>query len=251
MLAELQSDFARAVRGDAVAVPRLGIDAVGLTAERRVAVYRNHHQISLAAALAANFPTVVKLVGDPAFHALAVSFLTVAPPRDPCLAAYGAELPGFLEGDPRSQSLAYLGDVARLDWAINLAERADDLPAFDAQDLARMDPADLESLVLAPHPSLTLLQSRYPLLRIRALAAGLQDEVSLDEGGSRLMVWRRQDAVACTALDGDQFDFVRAISEGVALGSAAALLPPERLAVSIADHLVQAAFVSAQRDCGS
>src|SRR3954462_2606640 len=90
MLAELQRDFARAVRGDALAVPQLGIDAGGLNAERRVAGYRNHHRSSLAGALAANFPTVVKVIGEDAFQALALSFLAIDPPRDACVAAYGS-----------------------------------------------------------------------------------------------------------------------------------------------------------------
>ncbi len=125
VLAELQHDFARALRGDALAVPRIGIDAAGLNAERRVAVYRNHHRISLAAALAANFPTVVKVIGEQAFEALALSYLAFDPPRDACLAAYGGGFPAFLESDPRAQGLVYLGDVAWLDWAQNVAERAE------------------------------------------------------------------------------------------------------------------------------
>src|SRR4051794_30938587 len=105
MLAELQRDFARAVRGDALAVPRLGITAAGLNAERRIAVYRNHHRISLAGALAVNFPTVGKVIGEAAFEALALSFLAIDPPRDACVAAYGSGFPAFLESDPRAQGL--------------------------------------------------------------------------------------------------------------------------------------------------
>src|SRR5687767_7151556 len=178
MLAELQRDFARAVRGDALAVARLGIDPVGLNAERRLAIYRNHHRISLAAALSANFPTVVKVIGEDAFQALALSYLAIDPPRDACVAGYGSGFPTFLESDPRSQSLVYLGDVARLDWVHNLAERADDLATFGAQHLAQLDAASLEALRLLPHPSLTLLRSPYPLLRIREVAAGREEGVS-------------------------------------------------------------------------
>jgi len=81
MLAELQRDFARAVRGDALAIPRIGVDPTGINADRRLAVYRNHHRISLSAALAANFPTVVKVVGEEAFQALTLSYLAFDPPR--------------------------------------------------------------------------------------------------------------------------------------------------------------------------
>src|SRR3569833_1194551 len=198
MLAKLQSDFARAIRGDGQAVATLGVDPGNLNAERRVAVYRNHHRISLAGALAANFPTVVKVLGEPAFEALALSFLAIDPPCDAVVAAYGSGFPAFLESDPRSQSLVYLGDVARLDWAQNLAERADDFPTFTAAHLAEMDAARLEALRLKRHPSLTVLRSPYPLLRIREVAAGREEGVSLDAGGVDLMIWRKEYGVTKT-----------------------------------------------------
>jgi hypothetical protein len=243
MLAELQHDFARAVRGDALAVPRLGIDAAGLNAERRVGVYRNHHRISLAGALAANFPTVVKVIGEPAFQALALSYLAIDPPRDPCLAAYGEGFPAFVESDPRAQRLVYLGDVARLDWARNVADRADDLPTFSAHCMASLDEGQLAALRLKPHPSLALLSSSYPLLRIRDLAAGLAEGVSLDAGGVDLMIWRKAGVVTCLGLDRSAMRFVRALAGGQALGDAAQNAAPERLPELLAQLVLSDAFL--------
>jgi hypothetical protein len=246
MLAELQRDFARAVRGDALAVARLGIDPVGLNAERRVAVYRNHHRISLAGALAANFPTVVKVIGEDAFQALALSFLAIDPPRDACVAGYGSGLPAFLESDPRSQSLVYLGDVARLDWAHNVSERADELATFSALHLALMDEARLETLRLQPHPSLTLLRSSYPLLQIRAVAAGREEGTSLDAGGVDLMIWRKAGTVTCAALDPESVNFITALVSGQTLAEAAQGLPPERLPALLAEAVLSDAFLAPQ-----
>jgi hypothetical protein len=242
MLAELQRNFARAVRGDALAGQRVGIDPIGLSPDRRLGVYRNHHRISLAAALAGNFPTVEKVVGEEAFQVLALGFLGIDPPRDACVAAYGAGFPGFLEADPRAQSLVYLGDVARLDWALNVAERADDRAAFTAEHLARRD--ELESLRLQPHPSLTLLRSTYPLLKIRAVVAGEAEGASLDAGGVDLMVWRKAGAVTCLALDRPAFGLVTALAGGQPLGVAAQGLAPERLPQSLADLVLSDAFLA-------
>ena len=246
MLAELQRNFARAVRGDALAVPHIGIDAAGLNAERRVAVYRNHHRISLAGALAANFPTVTKVIGEDAFQALALSFLTIDPPRDACVGAYGSGFPAFLESDLRSQSLVYLGDVARLDWAQNIAERADDIATFAAEHLVQLDAASLEALRLKPHPSVTLLSSLYPLLRIREVAAGTAEGVSLDSGGVDLMIWRKAGLVTCIALDRAAFGFVRALTNGQTLAEAAEGLAPERLPELLAQCVLSDAFLAPQ-----
>jgi hypothetical protein len=246
MLAELQRDFARAVRGDALAIQELGIDAGDLNAERRLAVYRNHHRLSLAGAVAANFPTVVKVVGEEAFQALALSFVAVEPPRDPCLAGYGSGFPDFLEGDPRAQSLVYLGDVARLDWAQNVAERIDDLATFTAEHLAQMDAADLDALRLKPHPSLTLLSSLYPLLRIRDVAAGMTEGASLDSGGVDLIIWRKAGTVTCIALDRSDLGFIRALTEGQTLAEATQGLAPERLPELLAQIVLSDAFLAPQ-----
>jgi hypothetical protein len=244
MLAELQRDFARAVRGDALAVPRLGIDAGALNAERRVAVYRNHHRISLAAALAANFPTVTKVIGEQAFEALALTFLAIDPPREPSLAAYGSGFPAFVESDPRAQSLVYLGDVARLDWALNVAERADDLPSFSAQHLASLDAEGLAALRLRPHPSLTLLSSLYPLLRIRDVALGSAESASLDAGGVDLMVWRKAGVVTFVALERQAAVFIRALADGRPLAEAAQDLQPECLSEYLAELVLGNAFIA-------
>jgi len=246
MLAELQRDFARAVRGDDLAGQGLGIDPTGINAERRLAVYRNHHRLSLAAALAANFQTVAKVIGEDAFQALALSYVAIDPPRDPCLAGYGRGFPGFLESDPRAQSLVYLGDVARLDWAHNIAERADDRPTFAAAHLSRMDAAQLESLRLKPHPSLTLLRSLYPLLRIRDVAAGREEGASLDAGGVDLMIWRKAGVVTCIALDRAALDFATALTAGQTLAEAAQSLPPERLPELLAALVLSDAFLVPQ-----
>ena len=243
MLAELQRDFARAVRGDALAVPLLGIDPGALNGERRIAVYRNNHRISLAAALAANFPTVVKVIGEDAFRALALSYLAIDPPREPSLAAYGAGFPALIENDPRSQGLVYLGDVARLDWALNIAERADDLPTFSAECLAAIDPEQLGSLQVRPHPSLTLLSSLYPLLRIREVAAGVAEGVSLDAGGVDLMIWRKSGIVATTALDPAAFRFIQSLTNGEILAEAAEGIAPERLPELLAQFVLGEAFL--------
>jgi hypothetical protein len=242
MLAELQRDFAQAVRGDAAAVAQLGIDPAGLTAERRIGVYRNHHRISLAAALAANFPTVAKVIGEEAFQVLAVSYVALDPPRDSRVAAYGSGFPAFLERDPRSQSLVYLGDVARLDWALNVADRADDAAGFAPEHLAGVE--DLAALRFKPHPSLTLLASPYPLLRIRDVAAGRAEGVSLDSGGVDLMVWRRAGEATCIPLDRSAFSFVRALADGQTLGAATRDLPPARLPELLAELVLSDAFQS-------
>jgi hypothetical protein len=242
-LAELQRGFADAVRGRPAAVA-LPVAEAGLAADRRIAVYRNHHRISLAAALAANFPTVAALLGAQVFDGAAMEFVTASPPIEPCVSAYGAGFAEFLEAEPRLRAVPYIGDVARLDWAVNRAERADDIPVFGPADLERASRRGLADLRLTAHPSLSLLRSCFPLLAIRALARDPGASVSLDEGGAILMVWRRGTSVETAALDEAAYQFVTAMSVGEPLAVAARDLPPERLAGILAQTVLSGAFAA-------
>ena len=51
---------------------------------------------------------------------------------------YGAGFAGFLRTFPPASGLAYLGDVAQLEWAVNLALHADDVAGLDLARLARV-----------------------------------------------------------------------------------------------------------------
>jgi hypothetical protein len=242
-LADLQRSFAGAVRSASVAAGQLDIVADGVAPERRLSIYRNHHRISLAGALAANFPTVAALLGE-TFANVAADFVAALPPAEPRLAAFGDGFATFLEREPRLVGLPYLGDVARLDWASNKAERADDIPAFGAADLERASRRGLGDLCLSGHPSLSVLRSDYPLLKIRDLACGTGERVSLEQGGVVLMVWRNGQAVECAALDAATHRFVAALSVGGPLGIAASELPAERLAGILAQYVLTGAFAA-------
>jgi hypothetical protein len=244
-LSELQQNLAMIIRGRRAHADNLGIDAASLSAERRLAVYRNHHGISLVAALLANFPVTAAVIGEAAFSALARSFLVDHPPTEPRLAAYGAALPDFIAGDPRFNGLAYLADVARLDCAWRAADLADEVESFQPQHLAGLDGVALEALRLVPHPSLTLLVSPFPLLRIRelALSAGeAHGEVTLEEGGVPLMIWRRDGIAVCRSLDATAFGFVQALKRGEPLGAAADDLKAENLPALLAECVLAGAF---------
>ena len=97
-----------------------------------------------------------------------------------------------------ARDLPYLADVARLDWALNLAFHA---PAGGR--LARRGPGGhatdrLPSLPLALAPATALIGSPYPLDRIWTASqpGAPADPVDLDGGGAHLLVLRRPDDAA-------------------------------------------------------
>mgnify|MGYP003694099185 CR=1 FL=1 len=126
-------------------------------------VYRHHVFESLGTALAATFPTVLALVGD-GFLPRPRARLR----RQRAAAAAGAEpstariFPPSSPATHAARDLPYLADVARLDWALNLAFHAPPGGRLKAADLAavpvRAPAVDDDRLAAGA----VLVSSRYP-----------------------------------------------------------------------------------------
>jgi len=165
-LADLQRRFARAVLQATLSVPDGVRRDVRPTRERRFGVYRNNVKASLATALAARFPVVARLVGEEFFTAMALVFIERHPPRSPVLSEYGAAFAGFLEGFDPAADLSYLPDIARLEWARQVAFHSADADAADIGRLAALPPEALDSVRLGLHPAMAVIASPWPVVAI-------------------------------------------------------------------------------------
>ncbi len=218
-LRDLQRAFAAHLRGD---------DESGLVAEIRPAaarlrIHRHHVLDSLAGALAATFPTVMAVVGADFFRSLVRGFIGRSLPAQPVLAEYGQDFPEFIAEHEPSRGLPYLPDVARLDWALNLAFHAPAGDRLASADLAAVPADQLPALRLGLARGTTLLNSPYPLDRIwRAAQPGASaDTVDLATGGVYLLVMRGPEDAAFVTLSPEEAVFVRGIADGFSLEEAA------------------------------
>ena len=222
-LRELQKDFGRALLGGSADGIAPAVVDDGIAADARLDIYRHHVVASLTAALASTFPVVRRLVDERFFAYAADTFVRSHPPAGPCLYEYGDELPDFLASFPPCRHLVYLADVARLEWALNVAAHADDAPPLPPAALADLDPARVGDLRFDLDPSLTLLQSPWPvetIWRANQAEPGAEATVDLDAGGTWLQVWRRDDEVVLAPLSEASHAFRRALLEGRTLGAA-------------------------------
>jgi hypothetical protein len=224
-LAETQAALAAALLG------RPDVDVAALVAgdgvppAGRVAIHRHHFVSSLTAALRVTYPVVHRLVGDGFFRYAARAFIAACPPRDPRLAAYGAALGDFLEAFPPCRALAYLGDVARLEWAIDRAWHADEAVPLAVAALRSVDPSGLAGLTVRFDPSIALLASAWPvdaIWRANRDGAPAGRIVDAGEGPVALEVRRLGDDVVFRRLAPAAHAFRRALMDGRALAAAAA-----------------------------
>ena len=193
------------------------------TALQRLQLHRHHATRSVGAALAATFPTVAAVVGQEFFGLLARDFMVGTALRDPVLSRYGGPFPQFVAAKQDMHGLPYLADVARLDWALNVAFHAGLEPRLSAADLARWPQDSLLSLSARLPTGSSLIESDYPLERIwQASQPGAPvDRVDLAAGPVCLAIFRRSEDAAFVVLAPGEAAFIKCLCRGDPLATAA------------------------------
>jgi hypothetical protein len=224
MLRELQAAFREALLGGHQESAAAAVLDDGLVAEARLAIYRHHVLATLTDVLKATYPVVCRLVDERFFGYAADRYVREHPPASPCLFEFGETFADFLATFPSCRELVYLPDVARLEWAMNVAAHADDVLPLDRRTLHGLDPAVTPRLTFAFDPSLTLLESPWPIDRIwRANQLDAVDaSVDLAAGGIRLEVRRVGDDVVFRPLEAATWSLRRALVQKRTLEEAAA-----------------------------
>ena len=222
-LRDIQQRFA-----DAVFAPELAADFVAgpqALARDRIAIYRRTILANYRKALAASYPVVKRLTGASFFLGAVDTFVQARPSQSGDLNVYGAHFGDFLAGFAPASELPYLCDVARLEWAIDEAQRASDTPCAPDSVLAALGaakPERLPSLRVQLDPSCRLLASPYPILRIwQTNQPGYEgdDRVMLDEGADRLLVRRGPNGVSIERVAAGTHAWLAALQGGAALGA--------------------------------
>lgn len=220
----LQRQFTAALRRPGCAPPSAVAAADAAKRMKRFNVYRNTMHASLAAALAARYPVIQRLLGEDFFQAMALLFIRQQPPSSPILAQYGEHLAPFLEDFEPAQDWPYLPDMARLEWLRNLAYHAADAASADITALAAIAPERLGDACLHLHPAAHWIASDYPILAM--WQTNSHDDIVRpvgDIGGQSVLVTRPQLDVLLSALPPGSDAFMAALAEAAPLGQAAEL----------------------------
>ncbi|MDE2272716.1 MAG: putative DNA-binding domain-containing protein [Gammaproteobacteria bacterium] len=220
-LPELQRRFADALLGSADTVPTDWIAGNGLGADARVQIYRNLVRNNHAATLRTAYPAVLKLVGEDFFETAAARYLRANGSSSGNLQDYGAAFPAFLAHMPEAASLAYLPDVAWLEWARQESYLAADAEPLDSTVLADLPEAGIAELKTTPHPSVRLVVSAHPIFDIWLFCQQTAPErLNLSGTGQTVLIWREECQLAMQPLVHGQSEFIGALLTGETLASA-------------------------------
>ena len=213
-LLEFQDAFVAAIGGERSALsPWL---ARG-TGEAGLSVYRNTIAKGCVDALAANFPTVLSMVGEDWFRAAAALFAREAPPPHAALLDYGEGFPAWLGRFPPAQDTPYLVGVAHLDRLRTESLFAAEAPVLTADALAALPPEALAKTRLRLHPSVRFAAFDAGLPSLWAAARAGREDLELSETPEALLFIRASHCVIGEA----ETEFLRACRDGQTLTQAA------------------------------
>lgn len=213
--------FSRALAGDDAALDRW-TDGDGSRAG--LAVHRNTIARARAEVLAAQFPTVERLVGGEWFHDAAMLFGVLGPPTSPVMTDYGAGFPDWLAGFGPAHDMPYLAPVARLDWAWSRALFAADDPLMGAEAVAGLSSQTLMTASVRLHASVAVFWFEWTAATIwLAHRSGTEnvDDLAWMPRGEGLLISRPGPEVRVRRIDHAEWAFLDACRSGETLGQAA------------------------------
>ncbi|MBN8814383.1 MAG: putative DNA-binding domain-containing protein [Sphingomonas sp.] len=139
-LATYQRQFVETIDGKRHGDPILG-------------VYRNTSVKGAIDALADNYQTVLMVVGESTFVALAIDFVADCPPDSPVLAAYGAGFADWLEMQGIGRTLPYLSGIAQIDRLRVESHLAADGDVLDPLQLTSVSAEQWSASAAVLHPA--------------------------------------------------------------------------------------------------
>jgi hypothetical protein len=190
----------------------------GYFQNNRLKVYRNNIRICLTESLKKIYPTIQKLVGEECFSGLAHKYIAEHPSTTSSLHLFGGYFSDFLSTFPPAQTLPYLPEVAHLEWAIHQVFYEKDSSAFDLSKLGEISEEKYGYLKFQLHPACRLIEFQYPIVDVWKLCQSDDNKaetVSLDSGGEKILVVRRQLEVVVEKLSDGEFALLSSFSRGI------------------------------------
>ena len=188
-----------------------------------IEVYRNNYRGNLHDTLVGTYPVIEQLVGKDFFRLLTRKFIEKNYSHSGNLHRYGAQMASFIESFEPARELAYLPDVAALEWACHCAYFADDAATLDFGKLAQIPSEHYPDLILHVHPACHVVTSPYPIAAIwhaHQPGAPCDFHIDLDSGSCNALVSRKEDGVMVSEFSDADAAWFQSIQAGTPLGTA-------------------------------
>ena len=249
-LRDIQLAFSREIfREPGVGISE-SIRGNGFSGAERVEVYRNNVYVGLAKTLRSVYPVVEQLVGEGFFRYAAAEYIGRHPSVSGDLHEFGDAFPTFLSTFTPAAEMAYLPDVAHLEWAYYKVFHAAEHAPLDLAALGAAPQDRYEELKFKLHPASRLVASDYPVLhiwRVNQKNYSGDQTVDLSEGGVKLLVIRRDFDIQIQTLEAAEYALLYALAGNhnfaTACEQALAMQADYDVASGFRKHVVQGTLV--------
>lgn len=136
-------------------------------AQYRFGLYRSSMRSVWATVLGHAYPVLKMLMGEEFFHGLAGLYGERHPSQSANLNFFGVHFASFLQTAEEVAEYPYFADMARLEWGLHsLYYQADVANALSVQDIAQLNPEQLDASRFQLSPLCLLLQSEWAVDKI-------------------------------------------------------------------------------------
>ena len=195
-----------------------------LTSLERINIYHEMYYLRLIDILRGDFPAVLYALGDDVFTEMAREYIIAHPSQHYDLNGLGAKFPGFMRGVKRLKHRIFLGDLAKLERAIEEVFDEQPAKALTVDELLRVPQDQWVNARLQPVPALRLVASRFPINDFLEAVRGEKDPLLPAAKASHLVVYRKKNLrVWRLDLDAPQFAMLNALVRGKTVGQAVEL----------------------------
>jgi Putative DNA-binding domain len=171
--------------------------------------------------LAARYPLIRRLVGELSFRVVARRFIRSNPPNLSIPDSFGDNFPRFIRSLGDSACIEYVADVAELEMRQRRAQYAPHVQPLDPSALSSLEAERLKGLRVALHPSVYVVQSRFPIVTTWENNQTNEDSGMIERWvAEAALVARPLLKVEVRRLPAGGYSFLRALSEGKAVATA-------------------------------
>ncbi len=220
-LRDLQTRFAQEVLSGQEKRIRPLIRAGNFNSERRLQIYRNNIRSTLTESLQAIFSVTEAIVGSDYFKFLAHQYSIEFPPAQGSIHQFGDQFPKYVRTFEGLENIAYLTDIALIDWACHTACHASSVPSVGVDCLAQFTPDEYEKLLFHIHPSVTFLSSSSPVFDIWNYALNASEDVQIPDinaAGQYVLIVRNGLTVEVINLEKELFRLLEMCKKNSKLG---------------------------------
>lgn len=220
-LREIQEQFAKEMLHDKSNNLHCLVRENGLESFQRLQIYKNNIRFTLTEALQNAYSVTAKIVGEEFFNYFASLYVQEYPPRSGDLHKFGKQLAEFIEDRVELHRLGYLGDIAKIDWALDYAYHCEDSESKSLVCLANYNENQLYQLKLILNPSVFVLKSAYPVFDIWNFAqdqSAYENPPDAESGAQFIMVVCDEKSPRVLHIEKEFFVFVQYILQNQSLG---------------------------------